>query len=161
MAEAALKRTGEQPWGKVSAARDSDGPEARVYAFASGAPVPEAGIAGRLAQLLSVVRRHQKKHFPGALGSESCWAVLIQLYASHVYQHRIHIHTLTERTGVSGTSVLRALDTLIAAGFATRSEDRFDRRRVVVEITEAGASAMKDCLLNSGSRAAIFQRIDQ
>jgi DNA-binding MarR family transcriptional regulator len=161
MAEAALRRTGDQPWGEASAARDPNAPQGGVYAFASGAAVPEAGIAGRLAQLLSVVRRYQKRHFPGTLGSESCWAVLIQLYASHVYQHRIHIHTLTERTGVSGTSVLRALDTLIAAGFATRSEDRFDRRRVVVEITEGGAAAMKDCLLNSGSRAAIFHGIDE
>jgi DNA-binding MarR family transcriptional regulator len=52
--------------------------------------------------------------------------------------------------------VLRALETLIAAGFATRTEDRFDRRRVVVELTGKGAAAMKECLLNSGSRAALF-----
>jgi len=64
--------------------------------------------------------------------------------------------TLTERSGVPGTTVLRALETLIAAGFATRTEDRFDRRRVVVELTGKGAAAMKECLLNSGSRAALF-----
>ena len=127
-----------------------------VYPFASSAAVPETGFAGMLAQLLSAVRRHQKKHFPGALKSESCWAVLLQLYASHVYQHRLHIHTLAERSGVPGTTVLRALDTLIAAGFVTRSDDRFDRRRVVVELTDAGVAAMNDCFLNSGSRSPLF-----
>ena len=147
MAEAALRNMGEQSWGDASATR---GP------FGQDIDAPEIGIAGRLAQLLTVVRRHQKKHFPGALGSDSCWAVLLQLYAAHVYQHRIHIQTLTERSGVPGTTVLRALDTLMEAGFATRTEDRFDRRRVLIELTDKGASAMKECLLNSGSRAVLF-----
>jgi DNA-binding MarR family transcriptional regulator len=56
--------------------------------------------------------------------------------------------------------VLRALDSLIAAGFAARFDDRFDdrfdRRRVVVELTNAGASAMKQCLLNSRSLAELI-----
>jgi hypothetical protein len=156
MAEAALRPMGELPWGESSAARDRDDRTTTAHAFAGTAAAPEAGIAGRLAQLLSVVRSDRKRRFPGALGSESCWVVLLQLYAAHVYQHRVHIQALTERTGVPGTTVLRALDTLSAAGFVTRSDDRFDRRRVFVEITEAGASAMKECLLNSGSRAALF-----
>lgn len=150
MAEAALSGMGDQLWGGASAARDRDDRCAAVSV------APEAGIAGRLAQLLSVVHKHRKRHFAGALGSDSCWAVLLQLYAAHVYQHRIHIQALTERTGVPGTTVLRALDTLAAAGFVTRTDDRFDRRRVFIEITETGAAAMKECLLNSGSRAAQF-----
>lgn len=156
MAEAALKRVGDQPWGDASAAHEPSAGHGIVYPFISRDAAPEVGMAGRVAQWLSVVRRYQKKHFPGALGSDSCWAVLLQLYAAHVYQHRIYIHTLTDRTGVPGTSVLRALETLTAAGFASRTEDRFDRRRVIVELTEAGASAMKECLLNSGSRAEFF-----
>jgi DNA-binding MarR family transcriptional regulator len=151
LADAALSTTGDLYWGNALAARDHG-----VQPFAAAAVAPEAGIAGRLAQLLSVVRKQQKKHFPGAPGSDSCWAVLLQLYASHVYQHRIHIQTLTERSGVPGTTVLRALDTLIAAGFVARTEDRFDRRRVFVELTDKGAESMKECLLNSGSRAALF-----
>lgn len=156
MADAALRKMGGLPWGESSAGRDDRRPAA-VHSFdAAAALAPEAGIASRLAHLLSVVRGQQKKHFPGAPGSDSCWAVLLQLYASHVYQHRTHIQTLTERSGVPGTTVLRALETLISAGFAARTQDRFDRRRVVVELTEKGAKAMKDCLLNSGSRAALF-----
>ena len=150
MTEAALSRTGEGYLSDASAARDHGG-----HQFAA-AIASEAGIAGRLAQLLSVVRRQQKRHFPGAVGSDSCWAVLLQLYASHVYQHRIHIHTLTERCGVPGTTVLRSLDTLIAGGIVARTADRFDRRRVVVELTEKGAAAMKECLLNSGLPAVRF-----
>jgi hypothetical protein len=156
MAEAALRRRGDQPWGEASAAHDYDR-AATVHAFDLAGPVtPEAGIAGRLAQLLSVVRKQQKKHFPGAVAHDSCWAVLLQLYASHVYQHRIHIQTLAERSGVPETTVLRALEILVSAGFAARTEDRFDRRRVVVELTEKGAAAMKECLLNSGARAGLF-----
>jgi DNA-binding MarR family transcriptional regulator len=52
--------------------------------------------------------------------------------------------------------VLRALDALIAAGFVNRSEDRFDRRRVIVELTDEGTAAMNDCLLNPGTTAKFF-----
>jgi DNA-binding MarR family transcriptional regulator len=38
----------------------------------------------------------------------------------------------------------------------TRSDDQFDRRRVFVELTDAGTAAMNECLLNSGSRATLF-----
>jgi DNA-binding MarR family transcriptional regulator len=153
MTGAALRKAENRHWTESTTARDDR--RSSGYAFAA-ATAPEAGITGRLAQLLSVVRSQQKKHFPGSLGSDSSWAVLLQLYAAHVYQQRLHIQTLAERSGVPGTSVLRALETLIAAGFAERTEDRFDRRRVVVDLTEKGAAAMKECLLNSGSRAALL-----
>jgi DNA-binding MarR family transcriptional regulator len=156
VAEAALTRTQDQARGSASAARARPRPQNFDHPFASDVVVPGAGMAGRLAHWLSALRRHQKEHFPGALGSDSSWAVLLQLYASHVYQHRVHIHTLSERTGIPGTTVLRALDSLIAAGFAARFDDRFDRRRVVVELTNAGASAMKQCLLNSRSLAELI-----
>jgi DNA-binding MarR family transcriptional regulator len=151
-----VKTDWEDLRGDAPAARDDSTAEAAIHPFAAATAAPETGVAGMLAQLLSTVRRHQKKHFPGALGSESCWAVLLQLYAAHVYQHRLHIQALTERSGVPGTTVLRALEGLIAAGFVSRSEDRFDRRRVVVELTGSGAAAMNDCLLNSGSRCDLF-----
>ena len=156
MSSAALSRHWEDLWGDSTADRGGDDRQATAYRFGEGAAAPHNCLSGMLAQLLSAVRMHQKKHFPGAIGSDSCWAVLLQLYASHVYQRRLHIQALTERCGVPGTTVLRALDALIAAGFVNRSEDRFDRRRVIVELTDAGAAAMNDCLLNPGTTAKFF-----
>lgn len=155
MTQAAWKTGGERLWGDFPTARDTVSKETAANPVQPLALVPETGVTAMLAQLLSSVRRNQKKHFPGSLGSDSCWAVLLQLYAAHVYQHRLHIQALTERTGVPATTVLRALEALVAAGFATRSDHRFDRRRVVVELTEAGARAMNACLVNSGPRAAL------
>ena len=150
----ALRKLDEESWGQPAAVPAAAG-GAVTYPLA-GAAAPGAGLTGKIAQLLFAVRKSREKYFPGSAGSESCWLVLLQLYAANVYQYRLHIQGLTERTGAPPTTVLRALDTLVAAGFATRTEDRFDRRRVVVELTEKGASAMKECLLNSGSRAALF-----
>ncbi|HET9810302.1 MAG TPA: MarR family winged helix-turn-helix transcriptional regulator [Sphingomicrobium sp.] len=101
--------------------------------------------------MICAARRDRQRHFPGALGSDACWNVLLQLYAAHIDQHRLNVGSLTKRSGVPATTVLRAIDGLSLAGFVTRHEDRFDRRRVVVELSEAGVAAMNRHLLNAGS----------
>lgn len=111
---------------------------------------------GRLAKLIAKLRSDRKECFPGQLGNETCWTVILQLYAAHVDQHRLHIGRLTERSGLPATTVLRSLDALSAAGFLARSEDRLDRRRVVVELSPAGVTAMNEYLLKSGTRAAFL-----
>ena len=114
------------------------------------------GVGRRLGQMITALRRDRQKNFPGVLASDSHWAVILQLYAAHVDQHRLHIGTLTKRAGVPGTTVLRAISALDSAGFLTRSNDRFDRRRVIVELSEAGVAAMNRYLQNAGSRAVFL-----
>lgn len=120
------------------------------------ASLAHIGATGRLAKLIAKLRSDRKECFPGQLGNDSCWTVILQLYAAHVDQHRLHIGRLTERSGLPATTVLRSLDALGAAGFLVRSEDRLDRRRVVIELSPAGVTAMNEYLLKSGTRAAFL-----
>lgn len=115
-----------------------------------------AGMTSRFVRMVCSFRKQRQEHFPaGALGTETSWDVLLQLYAAHLDQHRVNISLLTERTGAPPTTVLRAIEALRSAGMLCRAEDRFDRRRVYVELSERGASAMT-AYLKSGCQAALF-----
>lgn len=117
--------------------------------------VQVSGISARLVQLICVFRKDRQQHFPGRLGSDSCWDVLLHLYAAHLNQHRLSIAEVTRRTGLPGTTVLRAVQSLGDAAMIQRAEDPLDRRRVFVTLSESGVGAM-DRYLSSGSRKAIF-----
>lgn len=154
MTQAALKQVdGPAYWGEPAAQTSPFSGEAACVATND---LSRPGIAGQIAKVVVAIRRDRQQHFPKALSNESCWGVLLHLYAAYVDQHRLHVSTLTERTGIPGTTVLRALDSLFAAGFISRNEDRFDRRKVVVELTDTGAEAMKSYLLKTGTRAALL-----
>lgn len=117
-----------------------------------GAPPVTAGLI----RLISAVRRDRQAIFPGALSSDSCWEVLLQLYCAHLDQHRMNIGKLTQRSGLPPTTVLRTLETLAAAGLSARFRDPLDRRAVIVGLTEAGAAQMQLFFARSGTRAVLL-----
>jgi len=113
-------------------------------------------VTSRLIKLMSAVRRERQALFPGALGTDSCWEVLLQLYSAHLDQHRINIGKLTRRSGLPATTVLRTLETLADAGLSARARDPLDRRAVMVELTEAGATQMQMFFARSGPLAVLL-----
>jgi DNA-binding MarR family transcriptional regulator len=106
--------------------------------------------------MICSVRKDRQEHFPGQLGADSTWDVLLELYASQIGQYRLNISRLTARTGAPGTTVLRALSLLSAAGYLSRSADPTDRRRVFVALSPAGLSAMNRYFLKTGTRAVFL-----
>ena len=115
------------------------------------APVDAIGL--RLLRLLCTLGKARQAQFTGPLATQPCWDVLLQLYMAHLNQHRLSIGDVTKRTGVPGTSVLRAIQALQAAGLLNRTEDWYDRRRVFVELSQEGVDAMTR-YIQTGSRAA-------
>ena len=115
-----------------------------------------AGMSARLVRSICAMRRDRQEHFPAAVGSEPCWNILLQLYSAHLDQHRMTISQLTRRTGVPATTVLRSIQALKNAGFTARSDDKFDRRRVFVELSAAGVAAMNRYFIKCGARAAFL-----
>jgi DNA-binding MarR family transcriptional regulator len=113
-------------------------------------------VTGGLIQMICSVRKDRQEQFPGQLGSDSTWDVLLQLYASHIGQYRLNISRLTARTGAPGTTVLRALSVLSEAGLLTRSADPVDRRRVFVALSSTGLAAMNRYFLKTGARAVFL-----
>ena len=149
MSQAALKWTG------IEAMTPSEG-------FGSVGALHEAGggsappVTSHLIKLMSSVRRDRQELFPGPLGTDSCWEVLLQLYRAHLDQHRLQIARLTRRTGLPATTVLRTLDNLAAAGLSARARDPLDGRAVMIELTEAGAARMQAFFARSGTRAVLL-----
>ncbi len=124
-----------------------------LHEAGSGAAPP---ATSRLIKLISAVRRERQALFPGALGTDSCWEVLLQLYRAYLDQHRINIGKLTRRSGLPATTVLRSLETLAAAGLSARARDPLDRRAVMVELTETGAAQMHMFFARSGTFAVLL-----
>jgi DNA-binding HxlR family transcriptional regulator len=126
-----------------------------LYSF-SGQPAAPEGITARLIDMMCAVRNARLEQFPGALGSDSCWDILLHLYSVHLKQHRLNISTLRKRTGIADTTLLRTVATLAEAGFVARVPDPFDRRRVMVELSPAGVAAMNRYFARTGTRVVLI-----
>ena len=113
-------------------------------------------VTSSLIRAMTAVRRERQELFPGALGTDSCWEVLLQLYRAHLDQHRLNIGRLTMRSGLPATTVLRALETLAAADLSARSKDPLDRRAVMVKLTDQGIARMTLFFARSGTRAVLL-----
>ncbi len=137
---------------------------ARVMPFASGprviaTPVPVA-VAPVLAPVLSAVaeapndhlsilqaiqrkRAARGKFFPKGLFEDPCWDMLLDLMINHLQGRRISVSSLCIASGVAQTTALRRIADLHDRGLVRRIADDKDGRRVFIELTEAGAAAMK------------------
>jgi DNA-binding MarR family transcriptional regulator len=139
---------------RVSALR-GDQDMGMVYSFNGHSAAPE-GITSRLIDMMCAVRNERLEQFPGALGSDSCWDVLLHLYSVHLKQHRLNISSLRKRTGIADTTLLRTIATLADAGLVARMPDPFDGRRVMVELSPAGIAAMNRYFARTGTRVVLI-----
>jgi len=154
MHQSTLAKVTEEPSREISTDRYG-GQGGTIYPFTGSAAVPH-GVTARLIELICAVRKDRVEHFPGALGSDSCWDVLLHLYAVHLDQYRVNISRLRKRTRIAETTLLRTLATLTEAGLVTRSTDRFDRRSVMVELSPAGIAAITRYFTKTGTRAVLI-----
>ncbi|MBP2290322.1 response regulator transcription factor [Azospirillum rugosum] len=128
----------------------------RVKPFASGpravpapvAPVPSA-VADAPNDHLSILQAIQRKRaargkfFPKGLFEDPCWDMLLDLMINHLQGRRISVSSLCIASGVAQTTALRRIADLHDRGLVRRIADDKDGRRVFIELTEAGAAAMK------------------
>jgi DNA-binding MarR family transcriptional regulator len=129
---------------------------------AGGAVVAIAGdmtaapaVSARLVEMMWALRKDRSEQFPGMLGTDSCWDVLLALYAAHLNQHRLNISKLQIHIGIPPTTVLRSIAALAEAGLVVRTADRLDSRRVIVELSPSGVAAMNRYFHKTGLRAVL------
>ncbi|MCW2242996.1 response regulator transcription factor [Azospirillum canadense] len=132
----------------------------RVMPFASGPRVVPVPVAPVLAPVLSAVaeaasdhlsilqaiqrkRAARGKFFPKGLFEDPCWDMLLDLMINHLQGRRISVSSLCIASGVAQTTALRRIADLHDRGLVRRIADDKDGRRVFIELTEAGAAAMK------------------
>lgn len=95
-----------------------------------------------LAKWILRQRRRRDNFFSADLFGEPAWDMLLELYAHALDQRRISISALCTASGVPATTALRWIGNLERAGLIVRRNDPTDLRRVWLELTSDGSSAV-------------------
>lgn len=120
-----------------------------------GAPPPAAkakaaddgGPAGRKRAALGelkTIRRLRSQYFPAELFSDPCWEMLLDLYDAALAGAEVTVTSLGAASGVPQTTALRRMETLQAHHLIVRNEDKSDRRRTIVRLSDAGMQAVEN-----------------
>ena len=116
------------PAGKSKAAEDG-GPVARKRAALSE---------------LKTMRRLRSQYFPAELFSDPCWEMLLDLYDAALVGAEVTVTSLGAASGVPQTTALRRMETLQAHHLIVRTEDKADKRRTIIKLSDAGMHAVEN-----------------
>jgi hypothetical protein len=106
-------------------------------------PLPDdLAEASRLKRVITA-RRARQHFFAASLLAEPSWGMLLEAYLAFVEQRRISVSALCSAAEVPPTTGLRWLTLLEQEKMLIRIPDSFDRRRVWIELSPRGTSAMK------------------
>ncbi len=132
----------------------SFGPSSRVeapaFAFA-GAPDtneplvrrPRAALPDpRMVRRILRQRQQRARFFDGELFADPAWDMLLDLTAARAEMKRVSVTSLCIAAAVPPTTALRWIGQLVQTGLLQRVEDRSDRRRAFIELTDKSADSM-------------------
>ena len=107
----------------------------------------EARQRARYAQLMTIrqglmARQQRGRFFNSNLFADPAWDMLLELYGASLTERRLTVSRLAERSGVPLTTALRWIATLETEGLIDRENDRFDRRRMFLALSEKGRVGM-------------------
>jgi CheY-like chemotaxis protein len=110
-----------------------------------GADRPQNGLARKKAALadLRAVRRLRSKYFSSDLFADPCWEMLLDLYDASLGQAEVTVTSLGAASGVPLTTALRRMEALQSHNLIIRIEDRDDKRRTIMKLTDAGLQAVE------------------
>jgi hypothetical protein len=108
-----------------------------------GAP-PATASPPSAAAVRSVIRarRMRAQFFEAELFADPAWDMLLDLYAARLEGGQVSVSSLCIAAAVPGTTALRWIGTMIAAGLFERQADFADRRRAFIALTGAADAAM-------------------
>ena len=88
-------------------------------------------------------RRLRSRYLRADLMADPAWDLLLVLLLAEIEQRRLPVTTACAATAGPMTTALRYLATLQREGLVARRADRYDARRVYVELTPKGSEAMR------------------
>lgn len=80
--------------------------------------------------------------FPKGILRDAAWDMLLELFISGEEGGTIYVKQLLGTSGESVTGTMRRIERLEEARFLTRRSDPFDKRRVIVRLTDRGRTAL-------------------
>lgn len=95
-------------------------------------------VLARLAAVLIRIRSIRSSYLPEDLFGEPGWDLLLDLYVHRRRGKRISVTSACTAAGVPPTTALRWIGDLVDRGFIEREDDKADRRRALLSLTDAG-----------------------
>ena len=87
-------------------------------------------------------RQQRARFFDAELFADPAWDMLLDLTAARAEQKRVSVTSLCIASGVPPTTALRWISQMTRAGLFERVEDKHDRRRAFIGLTDAAADGM-------------------
>lgn len=96
----------------------------------------------RLVRQIIRQRQLRARFFEDDLFADPAWDILLDLTAARVEKVRVSVTSLCIASGVPPTTALRWIGQMTDAGLLARVEDKADRRRAFIDLTEKAADGM-------------------
>jgi CheY-like chemotaxis protein/DNA-binding MarR family transcriptional regulator len=93
---------------------------------------------------LKTMRRLRSQYFPAELFSDPCWEMLLDLYDAALAGAEVTVTSLGAASGVPQTTALRRMETLQAHNLIVRTEDKTDKRRTIIRLSDTGMRAVEN-----------------
>ena len=124
--------------------------EAPAFAFAGAPDADEAQVRRpraplpdpRMVRRILRQRQQRARFFDGELFADPAWDMLLDLTAARAEMKRVSVTSLCIAAAVPPTTALRWIGQLVQTGLLQRVEDRSDRRRAFIELTDKSADSM-------------------
>ena len=108
----------------------------------SSASTPRAAVPPTWLRQVLHARASRGSFFGSQLFADPAWDLLLELYWARIVQQRVAVTRLCEAVGCPTTTGLRWISALHKEDLVTRTSDRFDGRRVFIELSDKGSDAM-------------------
>lgn len=112
-------------------------------------PLPDA----RAVRQIIRHRQARARFFDGDLFADPAWDMLLDLTAARAEHTRVSVTSLCIASGVPPTTALRWIGQMTDAGLLQRVEDRADRRRAFITLSDKAADAMARYFAQVGAGA--------
>ena len=95
----------------------------------------------RIRQLIRY-RQARARYFDGELFADPAWDILLDLMAAKAENSQVSVSSLCIAASVPATTALRWISQMVASGLLRRVQDKEDRRRAFIELTDETVQAM-------------------
>jgi DNA-binding MarR family transcriptional regulator len=102
-------------------------------------------------------RRRRSKYFDDELFADPAWDILLDLTVARAEHRRVSVSSLCIAAGVPPTTALRWVAQMVESGLLERTQDREDKRRAFIALSDRTADAMARYFaeVDSGRETAI------
>lgn len=110
---------------------------------------PEPALIRRMIK----ARQARARFFDGELFADPAWDILLDLTAAQGEGAQVSVTSLCIAAGVPATTALRWIGQMVEAGLLVRVQDRNDRRRAFIALSDGAAEAMARYFAEVGAGA--------